>query len=447
MKDYYKYLGVPRTASPAQIKQAYRNLVKQCHPDVNSSQQAAEWTRELNAAYDILSDANRKSLYDMDLKLESTRPQDNTSPKSEYREQTSERQQERRAPDICCEKCGRINSSIRMSVFWRVYSLINYSSKVPSVKIFCNKCRAKASVFASVITLFTGWWGIYGFFWTLEAVYYNAKGGEQPADQNAMLLNALGYQLYQNGRQRECYEALVAAQTIKSDPKTHEFIEYLKARTKPEQARPFVDRLKNWELRPAFYHIPVFASFAGLCFISYNAIIADLSPGTLPAPSTYGSAHDESSVESSPKPTLDVRPAFNASELPLPPQGGMSFSDEFVASTSPTAPLKVSTKPTDGNYVMKVEDWQTGKYVATYFIYRGGTLSVELPLGSYKFKFACGEKWYGSDLLFGPETAYSYIAQKMVFYASGDYLHGQEIQLIPQVGGNLETPSMSATNW
>ena len=240
----------------------------------------------------------------------------------------------------------------------------------------------------------------------------------------------------------------MAAQTFKPDPKTNEFIEYIKARTKPEKAGPFLFRLKNLELKPAFYHVPVFSVFIGLCFISYNAIISESSPGSRqPASSTYASAHHDSSVESNPKPTLDVRAAFNAPELPMPPQGRMSFSDEFVASTSPTAPLKILTKPTDGNYVVKVEDWASGKSVATLFIQKGGTLSVELPLGSYKFKFACGENWYGSDLLFGSKTAYSYIAELMNFFISGNYARGQEIRMIPQVDGNLNTPAMSATNW
>ena len=85
--------------------------------------------------------------------------------------------------------------------------------------------------------------------------------------------------------------------------------------------------------------------------------------------------------------------------------------------------------------------------VGTYFIRRGGTLSIELPLGSYKLKFAMGDKWYGMNYLFGPTTAYSYVPDKMDFYISGDYARGQEIELIPQVGGNLETPPMKAADW
>lgn len=50
MKDYHKVLGVPRTASAAQIKRAYRELIKTFHPDVNQAATAGERTKELNEA-------------------------------------------------------------------------------------------------------------------------------------------------------------------------------------------------------------------------------------------------------------------------------------------------------------------------------------------------------------------------------------------------------------
>ena len=49
--------------------------------------------------------------------------------------------------------------------------------------------------------------------------------------------------------------------------------------------------------------------------------------------------------------------------------------------------------------------------------------------------------------LFGPTTVYSYVADKMDFYISGNYVQGSQIELIPQVGGNLKTPPMKAEDW
>jgi hypothetical protein len=55
--------------------------------------------------------------------------------------------------------------------------------------------------------------------------------------------------------------------------------------------------------------------------------------------------------------------------------------------------------------------------------------------------------WYGSNYLFGPRTSYSCIPDGMVFYESGDSVHGHEIELIPQVGGNLETQQLRPEDW
>lgn len=63
-KDYYKILSVPRTASTADIKRAYRKLSLKYHPDKNSSPDAAEHFAEIAAAYDVLSDAEKRQAYD-----------------------------------------------------------------------------------------------------------------------------------------------------------------------------------------------------------------------------------------------------------------------------------------------------------------------------------------------------------------------------------------------
>lgn len=63
-QDYYKVLDVNRDASPDDIRQAYRRLAKQYHPDINNEPGAAERFKEINEAYAVLSDQERRAAYD-----------------------------------------------------------------------------------------------------------------------------------------------------------------------------------------------------------------------------------------------------------------------------------------------------------------------------------------------------------------------------------------------
>jgi molecular chaperone DnaJ len=63
-RDYYEVLGVGRTASPEELKSAFRRLAREYHPDVNKSPDAEERFKELNEAYAVLSDAEKRTVYD-----------------------------------------------------------------------------------------------------------------------------------------------------------------------------------------------------------------------------------------------------------------------------------------------------------------------------------------------------------------------------------------------
>ncbi|MGC1521107.1 MAG: DnaJ C-terminal domain-containing protein [Steroidobacteraceae bacterium] len=63
-KDYYKVMGVPRDATEAQIKQAYRKLARKYHPDVSKEKDAEARFKEVGEAYEVLKSPEKRAAYD-----------------------------------------------------------------------------------------------------------------------------------------------------------------------------------------------------------------------------------------------------------------------------------------------------------------------------------------------------------------------------------------------
>ena len=63
-RDYYEILGVSKDVSEADLKNAFRQLVRKYHPDVNKEPGAEERFKEINEAYQVLSDPDKRAAYD-----------------------------------------------------------------------------------------------------------------------------------------------------------------------------------------------------------------------------------------------------------------------------------------------------------------------------------------------------------------------------------------------
>ncbi len=63
-RDYYEVLGVSRAADGKELKRAYRQLARKYHPDVNKAADAEEKFKEISNAYEVLSDDQKKAIYD-----------------------------------------------------------------------------------------------------------------------------------------------------------------------------------------------------------------------------------------------------------------------------------------------------------------------------------------------------------------------------------------------
>ena len=116
-------------------------------------------------------------------------------------------------------------------------------------------------------------------------------------------------------------------------------------------------------------------------------------------------------------------------------------------SGDPIAPLRIITRDSYQNYFAKIEDYYTGQSILTVFVRGGESIDIEVPLGTYKLKYAVGKTWYGPDYLFGPETSYSKADEKFLFSRVGNNISGYTVELYLQRDGNLQVSNISASNF
>jgi hypothetical protein len=156
---------------------------------------------------------------------------------------------------------------LRVTIFTWVVSLLVVSYRRGWAKILCARCRTKYALLFDLQNLLMGWWGFpFGILWTLEGLWHNSMGGRQPAENNALLLAGLGYELNRNGEFHAAVEALEGSLKLKDDPRLHAFYWQVKAKLYEAQTGATSERLTSaWQrlitgaLHPAVYCAPLLA--------------------------------------------------------------------------------------------------------------------------------------------------------------------------------------------
>ncbi|SIO66968.1 hypothetical protein SAMN05443247_11583 [Bradyrhizobium erythrophlei] len=104
----------------------------------------------------------------------------------------------------------------------------------------------------------------------------------------------------------------------------------------------------------------------------------------------------------------------------------------------PIAQFTIRT-PSGSNYYVKLENAETGRPIATYYVYGGVPLDTQVPAGTYVLKYAVGQAWCSEADLFGDATVTEKADRLFQFDDGYEY----EVELIAQRGGNLPTNRIS----
>ena len=138
----------------------------------------------------------------------------------------------------------------------------------------------------------------------------------------------------------------------------------------------------------------------------------------------------------------DAVAEYQKTHAPLaPPASGTCWNWSYRERV---APLEISAPAADNCFV-KLVDHYTNVDVMGIFVRAGTTTEVDVPLGTYDFRYAMGSVWYGTDkgCLFGPGTICAKANTLFRFYDSGDRINGHAVTLYRVRNGNMSTSTIS----
>jgi len=255
MTDYYSILGLEQTAPLRDIKAAYRVLAKKYHPDVNKSAEAARQMQSVNEAYETLGDPIKRAEYDQIREMGGG----------------SARVASEQSVHVVCKKCGKVDSTLRVSTFTTVWSFVFFSTYRGWSQILCAKCRVLESLKFNLQVLVFGWWGIpWGIIWTILFLIKNAIGGHQPKENNAVLLATVGKNLIDLGDYIEAEKALIESLKLKEDPYIQSLLRTAKSKSNFKPEKNHLHRVASLESHPLIYNSLLLGLIAAIGLAAMN---------------------------------------------------------------------------------------------------------------------------------------------------------------------------------
>ncbi|MDP9573758.1 UNVERIFIED_ORG: hypothetical protein J2W66_004260 [Agrobacterium larrymoorei] len=368
-QGFYEALGVKSSATAEDIKSAYRKLAKETHPDTSQNASSEKFHR-ISAAYEILSDPLRRAEYDS----------------SAY--QASEQEAGTRVIDpICCSRCGQATAQPRYVVFYRVYSFIIMTTRRPVQGIFCAKCAKKEGLKSSIITLFTGWWGVPGGpIYSIGSILRNGFGGkhDRSADEGMIWYNALAF--LSRGNIQLSY-ALAMRSRKASDKNIASDAAELVAQLERAGADPRQGKLRDpWRTSILYGASHLFMAFA-LPGALALAIFADTQGSSVRT--SYAGSGLYSSTQYRPSTQTGISKPRVPTCTSAPYSGQLLGPNQLSATEGHSLEIRNGSS---GDAIIKVRAEPYGTVVAAFFVRSNQTGQITgIPDGRYTVQYAYGD--------------------------------------------------------
>lgn len=451
LRTHYDNLKVARNAPTEVIRAAYKVLCQKHHPDRNNNDpDATRIMKIINEAYDVLSDPIRREEHDKWIKSQE-KTNDNTSYHQQKEKERAQREayareqaqreayaREQAQRETYAREQAQKETWAREQAQWaeaREQALQELRREEQSKKSNRGKTIIFAVLLGSILLL------LVGLLVQMQSNNSNTQhntaaisnssttsvGSDILASESDSLRNPSDIAINEEIEQTQTY--LTSFDCRKAKSLTENLIcqnEYLakadrelsdlvkKARASVSDQEAFTRRLRQqWNYREKNCKDVA-------CLSTWFAYQQDIL-GQIVATGDVNAGL--------PKPKLKPEP--------LPSTG-----DKQAADFDGVAPLKIRVPHDGDHYFIKIEDTNTQQNLGNYFIRSGDTLNIDLPIGSYKIKYAYGKQWYGVANLFGEETKYAKANQTFDFSFDGYQYNGYTIELIKQENGNLRTSNI-----
>jgi curved DNA-binding protein CbpA len=256
-KGYYAILGVAPNADFKQIKLAFRDKVKYYHPDHNKLSNAAEKFQALSAAYDVLSNELKRSIYDIE-ELADEIDGNEASISCDY---------------YLCENCACISKQPRFVRFFEIKGRIFGHEEKNIEGLYCFECASKKALISSLKNWIFGWWGLpFAPYFNIKALLKNFKGGEflEQKNKQFLLKQSLAF-LASDDKETAVKIAYDALNFEKNKEKINKIKNYIAA-IKTEETKPFSNDWNKTNKYYSFQLIPFLISIILLLIIVFSHI-------------------------------------------------------------------------------------------------------------------------------------------------------------------------------